>query len=164
MSDRDLQALAEGRFNETGKWATIDELVRVSGGCQRQRAVSAISAAKLATSQRSLEMQVTIPPEVELGIRRLYEQWHFQSLSQWAPIHASLVHERDAARATIASMTTEHLEEIANLLERIGNLESSIETLTLELSAAQERSIRLDAIASERERILSKLEISAAPQ
>jgi len=61
-------------------------------------------------------------------------------------------------------MTTEHLEEIANLLERIGNLESSIETLTLELSAAQERSIRLDAIASERERILSKLEISAAPQ
>jgi len=158
MSDRDLQALAEGRFSETGKWATIDELVRISGGCQRQRAVAALGAAKLATSQRALETQVTIPPEVEVGIRRLYEQWHVESLSQWAPIHAALVHERDAARTTVVSITTEHLDEISNLLGRIGNLESKVETLELELSAAQERSIRLDAIASERGRMISELE------
>lgn len=161
LTDAALDALALTLAEQLGRLPTGAELIEAAGGCQKQRALRAIHAARARRAEREVAGLLVLPPAIDTELRGMMSRWLGLAAQQLADRHAQHQSQTEAQLEAAATGAREvetdneslraqilDLQKVQReLISRTHSLQSKLE------SAVRERDTSA-AVAAERQRVL----------
>lgn len=164
ISDEALIEKARQLNQQQGRPPTATELINASGGCQKQRALRAIQQLRVDLAQKTVRSSLVLPTGVREDLDHLAGRLLDRAAEQLAEKQAQfeLVHEQ---KLLAAREEVEHLTQQVELLRaRLADAEHlQQELLEAQRRAKEEcdrataRAERAEAVALERQRLLTEL-------
>lgn len=162
LTDEDLVTLATGLADRLGRLPTGAELIEAAGGCQKQRALRALQSVRLKLAERDAAATLAIPPAIEAELRTLMARWISVAGQQLSSRIAQAQIEAEARLQEAADVATEMERAMLDLKVQVADLQRVRRELTAkakhlqsELRDAQRDRDTAQALAAERERVMS---------
>lgn len=149
VSAEGLVDLALALRKSLGEWPSIDDLAS-EGGCQKQRAVNALRAAKDRHAMEGVRQSFHLPPAIDARMRALVGDVFDHCAESFSVREREMSEKLDAcqsARNEIAEQLAEQLNQFRALTREVDELRNRVSTL-------QRENVGLQALAEERKRRL----------
>lgn len=168
LTDEELAALAEKLNAQKGRPPSIQELIDASGGCQRQRAVRALTAFRLKLGERAALSQLVFTPAMAEDLKLLQARWLNLAAAQLAHRQAQADEATQQKLQAASDTAADQAERIHHLVARVADVErinqellGRIKHTQTELETTQQKLAAQTVLAAERQRLLESVLTSA---